>query len=195
MGIIEVLFMGIGVAMDAFSVSICKGLCMHKMDWKKAGIIGLYFGVFQGIMPIIGYFLARNFGIYVAHIDHWITFILLSIIGGKMIAEAIKKKDDCSSLDGKVDFKGMVVLAIATSIDALAIGIMFAFLRVNIWFAAIVIGGITFVLCTLGVKIGNIFGDKYERKAQLVGGVILVLIGVHILMEHLGVFYMYINMH
>lgn len=183
MGIIEIILMGVGLAMDAFAVSICKGLSMQKMEWKKAGIIGLYFGGFQAMMPIIGYFLGVGFEDKIKSIDHWIALVLLSIIGINMIREAFSDEEEA---DDKIDFKTMVVLAVATSIDALTVGVTFAFLSVNIWFAITVIGIITLVMSMIGVKIGNVFGDKYKSKAEITGGVILILLGIKVLLEHLG---------
>lgn len=188
MGILEIVFMGVALAMDASSVAVCKGLCMKKMEWKKAFKIGMYFGVFQGLMPIIGYFLGTNFAFFVVSFDHWIAFGLLSIIGGKMLFDLIRKREDSSKHDDNVCFKSMIGLAIATSIDALAVGITFAFLDVNIWISALIIAVVTFVLSVLGVKIGNIFGNRFERKAQFIGGIILILIGIKILLEHLEIF-------
>lgn len=185
MEILEIVLIAIGVAMDAFAVSICKGLSMKKMSWKKALIIGAYFGIFQGLMPIIGYFLGATFESLVTQIDHWVAFILLLFVGLKMLKEAFA--NDSENINENVDFKTMVVLAIATSIDALAIGITFAFLQTNIVIAASVIAIITFTACVIGVKIGNKFGDKYERKAETVGGLILIFIGAKILLEHLGI--------
>lgn len=187
MGIIEIIILSISLAMDAFAVSVCKGLSMKKIDWKKAVIIGLYFGIFQAGMPIIGYFLGSFFEEAITSIDHWIAFILLAAIGGNMIREALKGEDESDSNDN-VDFKTMIVLAIATSIDALAIGITFAFLNVNLPIALSSIGLITFALSIVGVKIGNKFGDKYESKAEIAGGVILIVLGLKILLEHLGIF-------
>lgn len=184
MGVIEILLTGIGLAMDAFAVSICKGLSMKKMSWKKAIIIGAYFGIFQGIMPLIGYFLGSTFADLVTSIDHWIAFVLLGFIGINMIKEAFS--DESENMNDNVDFKTMFILAIATSIDALAIGITFAFLEVNIIFAVLAIAIITFVISIIGVKFGNVFGDKYEKKAGVVGGGILILLGIKILLEHLG---------
>ena len=185
MGIIEIVLIGLSLAMDAFAVSICKGLSMKKMNWKSAIIISLYFGIFQAFMPVVGYFLGSTFESYVTNIDHWIAFILLSLIGGNMIKESFedKKKND------KIDFKTMIVLAIATSIDALAIGITFAFFEVNLLLSISIIGIITFLLSIIGVKIGNKFGDKYQNKAEFVGGLILVLLGIKILLEHLGILF------
>lgn len=186
MGIVEILLIGVGVAMDAFAVSVCKGLSMKKLDLKKAIIIALYFGVFQALMPTIGYFLGVTFQDLVTSIDHWIAFLLLSFIGGNMIKEAFS--DDCENCNDNVDFKTMVVLAIATSIDALAIGITFAFLKTNILLSVFIIGIVTFIISLIGVKIGNKFGSKYEKKAEIAGGIILILIGLKILVEHLGLF-------
>ena len=185
MGILELLLIAIGLAMDAFAVSICKGLAMKKMNWKKAIIVGLYFGIFQALMPVIGYFLGTTFESLVTKVDHWIAFILLAFIGGKMLKEAFDNNSE--GYNDSVNFKTMVVLAIATSIDALAIGITFAFFDVNIVLAVSIIGIITFIISVLGVKIGNRFGDKYQNKAQLMGGIILVLLGFKILLEHLEI--------
>lgn len=185
MEMVSILLIGVGLAMDAFAVAICKGLSMKKLEWKKAFIIALYFGIFQAGMPVIGYFLGTSFESLVTKIDHWIAFLLLGIIGINMIKEAFEC--DCENVNDKVDFKTMIILAIATSIDALAIGITFAFLRTNITLAAIVIGIVTFALSLIGVKIGNKFGNKYQKKAEIFGGIILILIGTKILLEHLGI--------
>ncbi len=185
MTVLELLLIAIGLAMDAFAVSICKGLAIKERDWKKSIIIGLYFGFFQAIMPIIGYFLGTTFEDFVTKIDHWIAFLLLGLIGGSMIKEAFSKESD--GYDDSIKVKTMVVLAIATSIDALAIGITFAFLEVNVLMAVLMIGIITFVLSVIGVKIGNQFGVRYGKRAEIVGGIILILIGVKILLEHLGI--------
>lgn len=186
MGLVEIILIAVSLAMDAFAVSICKGLSMKKMDWKKAIIIGLYFGLFQGGMPLIGYLLGVGFEESIKFIDHWVAFGLLAFIGGNMIKEALSKKED-DEVDDKVDFKTMVVLAIATSIDALAVGVTFAFLNVNIILAVSLIAIITFIISCIGVKLGNVFGDKYEKKAELTGGIVLILIGLKILLEHLGI--------
>ena len=183
MGIIEILLISIGLGMDSFAVAVCKGLSMQKMNWKKAIIIGLYFGIFQAVMPLIGFALGREFEAVITNIDHWITFILLGLIGFNMIREAFSKESEC--VDDSIDVKTMLILAIATSIDALAVGVTFAFLKVNIILAVILIGIIAFTLSVIGVKIGNIFGDKYERKAEFLGGFILILMGTKILIEHL----------
>ena len=156
------------------------------MEWKKAIIIGLYFGIFQGLMPVIGYFLGVGFEESIKAIDHWVAFSLLGLIGGKMIYDALRKDaEDEQGAEGndRVDFKTMIVLAIATSIDALAVGVTFAFLNVNIVLAVSLIGILTFIISCIGVKIGNVFGDKYEKKAELAGGIILCLIGFKILFE------------
>ena len=185
MGILEIVLIAVSLAMDAFAVSVCKGLSMKKMSWKKAIIVGLYFGVFQAFMPLIGFLLGISFESFVNQIDHWIAFILLSLIGINMLKEAFSKKEE--ECDDNIGFKTMLVLAIATSIDALAVGITFAFLRVNIVFAVLVIGILTFLISLIGVKIGNKFGDKYEKKAEIAGGIILILMGLKILLEHLGI--------
>lgn len=182
---LELLLIAIGLAMDAFAVSVCKGLSMKKMNWKNACIIGGYFGFFQGFMPLIGYILGISFEERISSIDHWIAFILLAYIGIKMIKEALEKNEE--SINDSVDIKTMLILAIATSMDALAVGVTFAFFEVNILFAIILIGIITFMLSVLGVKIGNKFGDKYESKAEVAGGVILILMGIKILIEGLGI--------
>lgn len=186
MKIIEILLLGISLSMDAFAVSICKGLSMKKINWKKAIIIGLYFGIFQALMPAIGYFFGSTFQSFVINIDHWIAFMLLTSIGGNMIAGAFSKEED-KKCDDKVDFKTMIVLSIATSIDALAVGITFAFLNVNLLIAISLIGVTTFIISLIGVKIGNKFGSKYENKAQIAGGIVLIVIGLKILVEHLWV--------
>ena len=185
MELFEIIVIAIGLAMDAFAVSVCKGLSMKKIDWEKAIIIAVYFGAFQAIMPVFGYFLGSSFSIFVQKVDHWIAFILLSIIGANMVKEStdneVEKRND------NVDFKTMVVLAIATSIDALAVGVTFAFFEVNILLAISIIGIITFILSIFGVIIGNKFGDKFQNKAELTGGIILIIIGFKILIEHLGI--------
>ena len=185
MGALSIILIAIGLAMDAFAVAICKGLSMKKMSWKKGLIIGGYFGFFQAFMPLIGYFLGVGFQDKVETIDHWIAFILLLTIGINMIKDIYSKEDD--DKNDNINFKEMVILATATSIDALAVGITMAFLDVNIIFAVFLIGIITFTISAIGVKIGNVFGDKYEKKAKLTGGIILILIGIKILLEHLGI--------
>lgn len=185
MEVMEVIFIGIGLAMDAFAVAICKGLSIHKLNWKNTLRIALYFGIFQASMPVLGYVLGTNFENLVVAFDHWIAFVLLAAIGMDMIKSSFDQETE--KRNDKVDFKTMIVLAIATSIDALAVGITFAFLNVNLTHAICYIGIITFILSTLGVKIGNKFGDKFQSKAELFGGVILILMALKILLEHLGV--------
>lgn len=171
--------------MDAFAVAISKGLSMKKMIYKNVLIVGLYFGFFQALMPFIGYLLGKNFESFITNIDHWIAFILLSIIGINMIRECLKNDEEI--YNDKFNIKTMVPLAIATSIDALAIGVTFSFLRINIYLSTLSIGIITFVTSMLGVIIGKKFGDKFEKKAQIIGGIILIIIGSKILLQHIGV--------
>ena len=185
MSLFEIVFIAIGLAMDAFAVWIWKGLSMKKINYKKAIIIGLYFGLFQALMPVLGYFLGSNFAQLVEKIDHWIAFILLTIIGLNMIKESTSKEEE--KRNDKVDIKTMLLLAVATSIDALTIGITFAFFEVNLLFSVIVIGIITFIISFFGVIIGNKFGDKFQNKAELFGGTILIIIGLKILLEHLNI--------
>lgn len=184
------LLMGVGLSMDAFAVSICKGLSMRKVNKKQCLVIGLFFGGFQALMPFIGWVLGSQFEQYITSIDHWIAFILLGFIGGKMVVEAIREKDEAvevGKMDPPLDFKEMFILAIATSIDALAVGITFAFLQVSIVEAVSIIGITTFVISVIGVYVGNFFGNRYKKKAELAGGIILILIGLKILLEHLGI--------
>lgn len=187
--VIELFLIGIGLSMDAFAVSICKGLVMEKANKKQAFIIGLYFGGFQALMPLIGWFLGIRFQKYITSIDHWIAFVLLALIGGKMIVEAIRDPDveEIGKKDPPLDHKEMFLLAVATSIDALAVGITFAFLDTPIVEAIVIIGLTTFFLSIIGVVVGNFFGTRYKKKAEIVGGIILVAIGVKILVEHLGI--------
>ena len=226
MGLLELFILAIGLSMDAFAVSICKGLALPKINLKSAGIVGLWFGAFQALMPLIGYLLGVNFRSYIVSIDHWIAFVLLALIGSNMIKEALSDDDEeeeseirnlkrgpeegtigvcsldsCSiSPTGQValsradnrikeilGFKTMFLLAVATSIDALAMGVTFAFLNVNIIPAISFIGVVTFTCSAIGVKIGNVFGLKYKSKAEIAGGVILILLGCKILIEHLGI--------
>ena len=186
---IELLLMGVGLAMDAFAVSVCKGLSMKKLNKKQAVVIGLYFGGFQALMPFIGWVLGSQFQQYITSIDHWIAFILLGFIGGKMVIEAVKEwneEDIVEVKDQPLDHKNMFMLAIATSIDALAVGITFAFLETPIIEAITIIGITTMIISIIGVVVGNFFGGKYKHKAELVGGVILILLGLKILIEHLS---------
>ncbi|MDD5923384.1 MAG: manganese efflux pump MntP family protein [Clostridia bacterium] len=186
MGLFELIFISVGLAMDAFAVSVCKGLNMKKINFVHGGIIALSFGVFQGVMPLIGYLLGTNFEKYITTYDHWLAFGLLAFIGGKMIFDVIKSKEDDECLSNKFDIKELLILSVATSIDALAVGITFAFLNDNnIIFSVSVIAGITFAISFAGVVIGNFFGAKFKEKAEIFGGAILILIGIKILMEHL----------
>lgn len=189
MGFFEILMIGIGLSMDAFAASVCKGLCMRRATAKNILTIGIFFGSFQAIMPLIGYFLGKQFEEYIVSVDHWIAFALLTFIGGKMILDVISDKDadSCDISDKNLNLREISVLAVATSIDALAVGISFAFLKVEIESAVIAIGVTTFLLSSLGVVIGNKFGSKYKNKATLAGGIILILIGTKILLEHLGI--------
>ena len=171
--------------MDAFAVSLCKGLGMRKMNYKNAFIISLFFGGFQALMPLVGWLLGTGFEQYITSFDHWIAFVLLAFIGGKMIFDVIKPGDEDVGYEESLKIKELFVLAIATSIDALAVGITFAFLRVSIIPAILIIGCTTFLISFAGVAIGNKFGTKFEKKAQLAGGIVLILIGVKILIEHL----------
>ena len=184
MGLIELFLIAVGLSMDAFAVSVCKGLAMPKCTFKRAAIVGLWFGGFQALMPAIGYILGAQFQEAIASIDHWIAFVLLALIGGNMIHEALDNDEE--EADASLDVKAMFLLAVATSIDALAIGITFAFLKVNIIPAVCFIGIVTFIISFAGVKIGNIFGARYKNKAEIVGGIILILLGLKILLEHLG---------
>ena len=186
MSFVEILLIGIGLSMDAFSVSICKGLTTKQFSWKMALTCGLWFGFFQALMPLIGYFLGERFEEYITAVDHWIAFGLLFLIGANMIREAVWGNEDHEH-NGALDFKTMLLLAIATSIDALAVGISFACIQVKIWSSILIIGVTTFLFSVLGVKIGNVFGSKFEKSAGIVGGIILILIGLKILLEHLGI--------
>lgn len=185
MSLFELFIIAVGLSMDAFAVSVCKGLAMKKLSYKKAVIIGLWFGGFQALMPLIGYLLGSQFEQYITQIDHWIAFVLLSLIGGSMIKEALSKEEE--EENDSIDIKTMFLLAVATSIDALAVGVTFAFLQVNIFAAISFIGVITFTLSVIGVKVGNIFGTKYKSKAELAGGLILIIMGLKILLQHLGI--------
>ena len=191
MSLFIVLFlMGVGLSMDAFAVSICKGLAMRKVNKKQAFVIGLFFGGFQALMPFIGWALGSQFESYITSIDHWIAFVLLVVIGGNMVKEAVSEKggeDEVEQMDPPLDIKEMFILAIATSIDALAVGITFAFLNYPIVEAITIIGITTFVISIIGVYVGNFFDSKYKKRAEIVGGVILILLGVKILLEHLGI--------
>ena len=185
MGMLELFLIAVGLSMDAFAVSVCKGLSVRKAEFKHSLCVGLYFGGFQALMPLIGYLLGTQFESFIVSIDHWIAFILLGFIGSNMIREAMSKDEE--QLDDSFSVKTMITLAIATSIDALAMGVTFAFLRVNIVYAVLFIGVITFVLSAIGLKVGNVFGAKYKSKAELMGGIVLILMGTKILLEHLGI--------
>ena len=186
MGLVELFLIAVGLSMDAFAVSVCKGLSERSLSAKHYYIIGAWFGGFQALMPLIGYLLGSAFEQYIISFDHWVAFVLLGLIGGNMIREAFSKDEE--DQDASFGFKTMLLLAIATSIDALAVGITFALLPdVNIFAAILLIGVTTFVLSAIGLKVGNVFGAKYKAKAEFVGGVILILIGTKILLEHLGV--------
>lgn len=187
MNIFELLLIAVGLSMDAFSVSICKGLTTQRFSWRTALACGLWFGSFQALMPVVGYFLGAQFQEMIETYAHWIAFGLLFLIGTNMIREAVWDKKEKDENNGFLDFKTMFLLAIATSIDALAIGVSFACIQVNIWIAISIIGVITFLFSILGVKIGNVFGSKYEKSAEIIGGIILILIGLKILFEHLGI--------
>ena len=191
MGLAELFILAVGLSMDAFAVSICKGVCLKKASLGQSATVGAYFGIFQALMPIIGYFLGTGFADKIERYDHWVAFVLLLILGGKMFIESFKKEEverDAAGNDrDELKFTKMLVLAIATSIDALAVGITFAFLQVRIVPAALLIGVTTFCLSSLGIYIGNRFGARYKSRAELAGGVILILIGSKILLEHLGV--------
>lgn len=190
MGFIEFFLTGIGLSMDAFAVAICKGLGMRKVNYKQMLLIALFFGGFQALMPLLGWLLGRQFEQYITSVDHWIAFTLLVLIGANMLREA-RKGDDTTDAetvyDAPLPLGQLLLMAIATSIDALAVGISFAFLGVNIWLAIAIIGTTTFLISAAGVFIGNRFGNRYEKRATIAGGIILILLGVKILLEHLGV--------
>ena len=192
MGFLELALIGVGLSMDAFAVSICNGLSMRKVDKKYMLVLAAFFGGFQALMPTLGWFLGSQFQTYITAIDHWIAFILLTLIGGKMILDVIKEKGEneevCPDDSVRIDLKEFFLLAVATSIDALAVGITFAFLQVKLASSVTIIGCITFCFTIAGVLIGNVFGTKFKDKATILGGVILIAIGVKILLEHLGIF-------
>ena len=190
MGIVELFFVAVGLAMDAFAVSICKGLGMRKLDMCQAAVIALFFGGFQALMPVIGWLLGAQLTQLVEPVDHWIAFALLAFIGGKMLWDAFHEDADEVDQDanGRLDLRELVVLAVATSIDALAVGVTFAFLQVNIVEAASFIGIVTFVISFAGVAIGHQFGSRWEKPSTIAGGIVLIAIGLKILLEHLGVF-------
>lgn len=185
MGLVELFILAVGLSMDAFAVSICKGLSLCRIQPKHMCVAGAWFGGFQALMPLIGYFLGSVFSEIITKYDHWVAFILLAIIGGNMIKESLEKEADYC--DASMTMKSMFLLAIATSIDALAVGVTFAFLDVNIIPAVTFIGVVTFVLSAIGVKIGSIFGTKYKSKAELFGGIVLIIIGLKIFLEGFGI--------
>ena len=183
MHIAEILILAVGVSMDAFAVSICKGLSVCKVRPRHAGLTAVWFGGFQALMPLIGYFAGVAFADIVSSVDHWIAFVLLGIIGGKMVKESFEK-DECCCTDPDFSFRTMLAMAVATSIDALAVGVSLAFLKANIWSAVLIIGLTTGAFSAAGIYIGNIFGNRYKSKAEFAGGLILILIGAKILCEH-----------
>lgn len=191
MSIVDIVLLAVSLSMDAFAVALCKGLALDKIKIKHCAIVGLWFGAFQALMPLIGYLLGNTFADKITSIDHWIAFVLLAIIGANMIKEALSKKDGDEDVNASLGFKTMFVMAVATSIDALAVGVSFAFTEFSspsfVYIAFALIGCITFTLSAIGVKIGNIFGTKFKSKAELAGGVILVLLGLKILLEGLGI--------
>ena len=191
MGIFELLLLAVGVSMDAFAVSICKGLAMKRATVRGCMTCGVWFGGFQALMPTIGFFLGALFAEAIQAIDHWVAFVLLAVIGINMLKEVFEQEECCCCCEEQnadLSVKTMFVMAVATSIDALAVGISLAMAgNVNIWTAALFIGLCTFSFSAAGVKIGNVFGARFEKKAQLAGGVILILIGLRILLEHLGI--------
>lgn len=188
MDLLTLFVLAVGLSMDAFAVSICKGLAMKKISFKQAGLVGLWFGGFQALMPTLGFLLGKAFAGLVNAFADWIAFILLALIGGNMIKEALSADDEKESENDSLAFKEMLMLAIATSIDAFAVGVSFAFMGIGglIVPAVLFIGVITFSLSAAGVKVGNVFGTRYKSKAELAGGVVLILIGVKIILEHLG---------
>lgn len=188
MGIVELILISVGLAMDAFAVAVCKGLNMRKINYKHAVIIAAFFGGFQALMPFIGWLIGTRFASYIDKYDHYVAFALLAFIGVKMIIDAVKGEEECESCgEGRLDIKELVVLSVATSIDALAVGVTFALLpELNVGWSVAIIGVITFLISALGVVIGNRFGSKYQQKAELTGGIILILIGAKFLLEGFG---------
>ena len=189
MSIVELFLIGVGLSMDAFAVAICQGLCMPKLNLRHGGVIALYFGGSPAPMPLIGWFLGSQFAGYIQSFDHWVAFVLLVLIGGNMIREALSPEAEETScaVANKLDHRTLFMMAVATSIDALAIGVTFALLEVSIVPAISVIGCTTFCLSLVAVVVGNFFGARYKKRAELTGGIILVLLGVKILLEHLGI--------
>ena len=193
MEVVQALILAVGLSMDAFAVALCKGLCAPRVTVGNSLTCGAWFGGFQALMPVAGYFLGSLFASYIESFDHWVACLLLVLIGGNMLKEAFEKEEDCCSTENGFGFKTMFVMAVATSIDALAVGISLAMAGLPIFgidgiFAAVILIGLcTCAFCTAGVKIGNIFGSRFEKKAQLAGGAILILLGLRILLEHLGI--------
>ena len=185
MSLFELILVAVGLSMDAFAVSVCKGLSMQRIDRRYTALIGVFFGGFQALMPLLGYLLGSRFAVYIERFDHWVAFVLLALIGGGMIRESRDEAEE-ETYHG-VDYKELLLLAVATSIDALAVGVTFAFFEVRVLPAAALIGCITFALSLVGVVVGNRFGARYKGRAELTGGVILILIGLKILLEHLGI--------
>ena len=186
MGFLELLLLAVGLSMDAFAVSVCKGLAMDRATLGRAAVVGLWFGGFQGAMPLLGWLLGSRFSAYITAVDHWIAFALLTILGINMLREA--KSGESETADGSLSFRVMLAMAVATSIDALAVGITFAFLDVDVLSAVTFIGVVTFLLSAVGVKVGSLFGTRFQAKAEALGGIILILLGAKILIEHLGLF-------
>ncbi len=186
MGVVELLLIAVGLSMDAFAVSVCKGLGMRRLNVRVALVLALLFGVFQAGMPVIGWLLGSQFLWLIEPVDHWIAFVLLGFIGGKMILDAVRGEEEESGVVDRVAWGEFLMLAVATSIDALAVGISLAALNVEIVPSVLIIGVVTFVLSLVGVLVGHLFGSRFERPAQIVGGVVLVLIGVKVLLEHVG---------
>lgn len=189
MGVVELLLLAVSLSMDAFAVSLCKGLSMPKASLKAGLVCGGWFGFFQAVMPLVGFFLGSLFAAYIESVDHWVAFGLLALIGANMLKEAFEKKEECCGCkEADLSPKAMLPMAVATSIDALAVGIGLAMTGgVNIWLAVALIGLVTFLLSNVGVKVGSLFGARFEKKAQILGGVMLILLGLKILLEHLGV--------
>lgn len=191
MGFMQLVLIAVGLSMDAFAIALCKGLCMRRINYRHAVTIALFFGGFQGLMPLIGWILGKQFEQYITPVDHWIAFVLLGYIGGKMIWDALHEESEgegaACELEEKLDLKELSLMAVATSVDALAVGITFAFLQVQIVPAVAAIGLITFALSFAGVIVGNKFGNRFQSKAQIIGGAALIFIGTKILLEHLGI--------
>ena len=184
MSVIELFVIAVGLSMDAFAVSICKGLSVRKLRSRHAFSTAIWFGGVQALMPLIGYFVGISFADFVTNVDHWIAFVLLALIGSNMVKES-REQDEDAEVCPDFSFRKMLALAVATSIDSLAVGVTFAFLKINIWTAALVIGVTTAAISGAGLKVGNIFGSRYKSKAELVGGIILIAMGARILVEHL----------